>query len=129
MREAQLGVPNPAGAPGEVSFFHFGSGRGGTPEANIERWYGQFQEPREALGAEVTRDIVGATVVHRFRASGTYLSGMPGGPRTPQPGTTLLATVLESDTGHVFVRFVAPTPLAQATAEDFAAMVEGAARR
>src|SRR4051812_29124713 len=49
MRKAQLKVPNPeqdAGAA-EVVFYYFGeSGAGGT-QANVDRWFGQFQEPKE----------------------------------------------------------------------------------
>lgn len=123
MRQAQFEVPNPVGPAGTVAFYYFGVGRGGSAEANIERWYRQFQEPRESLDAEVTRDKVNDIVVHRFRASGTYLSGMPGGLRTPTPLTTLRAAVFEGAAGNVFVRFVAPTGLSKAHAAGFAAMV------
>ena len=129
MRKAQYEVPNPVGPRGVVAFFHFGAGRGGTAEANIERWYRQFQEPRTDLDAELTRDTVGDIAVHRFRASGTFLSGMPGGPKTPMPDTTLRAAVFESEAGNVFVRFVAPTGLSMAHAAGFDAMVDSVTRR
>ncbi|MSO75996.1 MAG: hypothetical protein EXQ87_03660 [Alphaproteobacteria bacterium] len=125
MRKAELAIADPSGGPeGQCSFFHFGAGQGGTAAANIERWYGQFQEPRERLGARVSVEEVGGTRLHLFRASGTFLSGMPGGPQSPLPGHTLLGAVLESPGGHVFVRCVATDKLAQACEPAFVAMVK-----
>jgi hypothetical protein len=130
MRKAELQIKNPdSGPPGNCSFFHFGPGQGGTADANIERWYGQFQEPRERLGARVTVEEIGGTKLHLFRASGTFLSGMPGGQQTPVPGHTLLGAVLESPGGHVFVRCVAPDKLAQASEPGFLAMVKSPLQR
>lgn len=124
MRKAELHIPDHDGKGGTCSFFHFGAGQGGTPEANIERWYGQFQEPRDKLDAKVTVETVGGTRLHLFRANGTFLSGMPGGPTTPEPNTMLLGAVLESGQGHVFVRCVAPTALALESQPAFLAMVK-----
>ncbi|MEQ9643585.1 MAG: hypothetical protein RIM84_26440 [Alphaproteobacteria bacterium] len=129
MRKAQYEVPNPVGAPGVVTFFHFGAARGGTAQANIERWYRQFQEPRDYLDADVTRGTVGDLVVHRFRATGTFLSGRPGGPKTAMPDTTLRAAVFEGRDGNVFVRFVAPTGLSKAHADGFDQMVDSVTPR
>ena len=77
---------DPSGGPeGQCSFCHFGAGQGGTAAANIERWYGQFQEPRERLGGRVSAEEVGGARLHLFPASGTFLSGMPGGEQRRQP--------------------------------------------
>ncbi len=124
MRKAMFRVPNPDGNDGAVTFYHFGPGRGGSAEANIERWYRQFKEPRDQVNArQQTKDLAG----HRlslFSASGTFLSGMPGGPTTEVPGHSLMAAVIEGPDGNVFIRFVAPTDLAEASASDFQTLVE-----
>jgi hypothetical protein len=126
MRKAQLKVQEPASKEvGEIVFFHFGQGGGGDTKANIDRWLSQFQEPREKLQSkteEVTADKRKITYV---QAQGTYLSGTPGGPKTPQPNTMLLGAILESQEGNVFVRFTAPTRLATASQTTFRKMLEG----
>ena len=56
MRVAQYGLPGPAGEA-TLGIFFFGPGQGGSVEANIERWFGQFKQedghtgPRGALDA------------------------------------------------------------------------------
>jgi len=128
MRRAELTIPAAAGGePGLVTFFHFGAGRGGTPEANIERWEQQFEEPKLALNPTRETTRIGGRTVHFFRAAGTFRSGMPGGPTTPLPEHTLLGAVIENDQdGHVFIRLVAPNALADAAAPAYRRMVEDA---
>lgn len=130
MRKAELRIPDPLGGEqGVCSFFHFGPGQGGTPAANIERWQDQFQEPPQKLAAKIGVEDIAGTRVHWFRASGTFLSGMPGQATEPKPGTTLLAAVLESTQGHVFVRCVAPTRLADASEPAFRALIQSPLQR
>ena len=50
MRKAMFRVPNATG-DGAVTFYHFGPGLGGGPQANIERWRRQFQGAGRATGA------------------------------------------------------------------------------
>src|SRR3989441_9591655 len=91
MRKAQLKVPGPDGKQSaEVVFFYFGPGNGGGTQANVERWLGQFQEPKEKINSKVEEATVNKRKVTYVQAEGTYLSGMPGGPRTPQLNSMLL---------------------------------------
>ena len=39
----------------EIVVFYFGAGSGGSVEANINRWLGQFNEPKEKLSAKVEK--------------------------------------------------------------------------
>lgn len=127
MRKAQLKINNPAGKePAEVVFFHFGEGSGGGTQANIDRWLGQFEEPRAKLQPKIEEVTLNKRKVTFLRAQGTYLSGMPGGPRTPQPNTMLLGAILESDQGNVFVRLTGPASLAESVQGPFRKMIEGA---
>jgi hypothetical protein len=126
MRKAQLKVPGKDGKHAEVIFFYFGEGGGGGTKANIDRWLGQFEEPREKINAKVEEKKVNARTVTYVQAEGTYKSGMPGGPTTPQPNTMLLGAILESEQGNVFIRMTGPVELVKTSQADFKKMVEGA---
>ena len=127
MRKAQLKV---SGADktnaAEVVFYHFGPGNGGGVQANVDRWFTQFQEPREKLGAKSEETKIGKTKVTFVRAEGTFLSGMPGGARTAQPGTALRGAILESKGGDVFVKMTGPAALVKSSEDDFRKLIESA---
>ncbi len=84
MRKAQLKVvDSKTKASADVIFFHFGQGDGGGTKANVERWFGQFKEPRDQIKAKSEEVTVGKHKVTYVEAEGTYMSGMPGGAQTP----------------------------------------------
>ena len=127
MRKAQLKIPGAdKQAGGEVVFFHFGENNGGGTQANVDRWFGQFQEPREKIHAQTEAATIGKRKVTYVQAEGTYLSGMPGGPKTAQPDSMLLGAILESPHGSVFIKLTGPANLAKKAKEPFRKMVEGA---
>lgn len=127
MRKAQLQVPSSDGKKSpEVVFFHFGKGGGGGAKANIERWFNQFQEPREKINARSELVTLGKHKVTYVTADGTYKSGMPGGPQTPMTGYALLGAIIESDEGDVFIRMTGPKELTEKSAAVFKKMVEDA---
>jgi hypothetical protein len=127
MRKAQLKVTDAAGKEtAEVVFFYFGEGGGGGTQANIDRWLAQFEESKDKLNSKVEETTVGKRKVSYVRAQGTYLSGMPGGAKTPQPNTMLLGAILESAQGNVFIKFTGPAKLAETSQTGFRKMVEGA---
>ncbi len=134
MRKAQFRVPgsdvgSDSGSDGGVVFYHFAPGRGGTTEANIERWYLQFSEPRDELEAEDEERLWGGRRLHLFRAAGTYRGrGLDGAP-LEVPDFAFLGAILEAPSGRVFVRFVAPKELAATEAEGFRRMVSEAFER
>lgn len=128
MRKAQLKV-NDADKKqsAEVIFFYFGQGNGGGTQANVDRWLSQFQEPKDKINSKVEEATAGKRKVTYVQAEGTYLSGMPGEPKTAQPNSMLLGAILESDQGNVFVRLTGPADLAKASKSEFRKMMEGAA--
>jgi hypothetical protein len=127
MRKAQLKISDPAKKESaEVVFFFFGEGNGGGVKANVDRWLGQFQEPKDKINSKVEDVSVGHRKVTYVQAEGTYLSGMPGAAKTAQPDVMLLGAIMESDQGAVFIKLTGPAKLAAASRNDLRKMVEGA---
>jgi hypothetical protein len=127
MRKAQLGIPGADKKDaGEVIFFYFGEGGGGGVKANIDRWLGQFEEPRDKINAKTEETTVNGRKVTYVQADGTYLSGMPGGAKTRQTNTMLLGAILESDRGNVFIRATGPAAVLKSSQATFRKMVESA---
>ncbi|MCI0535374.1 MAG: hypothetical protein L0Z50_09100 [Verrucomicrobiales bacterium] len=124
MRKAELKVTDAKGKA-EVIFFDFGGGQGGGTKANIDRWLGQFQEPREKINAKTEEVAFGQRKATFVQAQGTYMSGMPGGPKTPLKDHALLGAILESDAAKVFVRMTGPIEVVKGAESDFKKMIEG----
>ncbi len=127
MRAAQLKVTDAKSkATGDIIFFYFGAGGGGGVKANVDRWFGQFEEPREKINAKTEEKTVGKARVTYVSAEGTYKSGQPGGPFTPMKDHALLGAIVEGGDGSVFIRLTAPKDLAKSSTDEFKKMVEGA---
>ncbi len=127
MRKAELKVVDEkTKAKAEVVFYHFGQGGAGGTQANVDRWFGQFVEPRDKINAKTEDSIVGKHKVTYVSAEGTYKSGMPGGAQTPMPNYALLGAILEASEGSVFVKMTGPKELTKSATADFKKMVEGA---
>lgn len=105
MRMAQASIPG-TGGDATVAVFFFGEGGGGGTEANLQRWLGQIEAPAEPERGRFETDGFTVTWVD---ASGTLLpSGMGTGPSEPQPGSRLLAAVIEGPGGPWFVKATGP---------------------
>jgi len=127
MRKAILKVVDAkTKAAAEVVFYHFGQGNGGGTQANVDRWLGQFVEPRDKISAKVEEVTVGKHKVTYVSGEGTFKGGMPGGPQTPTPEYALLGAIVEASEGSVFIKLTGPKALSKASAEDFRKMVESA---
>lgn len=128
-RKAQLKVPDPfdPAKPGaDVVFFDFGAGQGGAIEDNISRWVGQFeQKDGAAVKPVVEAATIKGTKVTRVRVdSGTFSSGMPGGPTTPMENYGLYGAIIESTQGNVFIKMTGPADMVRAAAANFEALVQ-----
>jgi hypothetical protein len=125
MRRAELEYGE-AGKTAEAIFYFFGQGQGGDRQANVTRWLGAFEEPKDKINSKVETKKVGSAEVTYVEAEGTYKSGMPGGPTTPKPGTKLLGAILESPNGNVYVRMTGPIATVKAADAEFRKMIESA---
>ena len=127
MRKAQLKINDAEKkTSAEIVFFHFGAGGGGGLQANIDRWYRQFEGTREAIKARSEEAKVGKHKITYVQAEGTFNSGMPGGPTTPMKDYALRGAIIESSEGDVFVKLTGPAALVKASEADFKKMVESA---
>ena len=125
MRKAQLKVAGEnAKTNAEVAFFQFGAGPMGGVKANVDRWLGQFVEPRDKTNTKTAEVTVGKTKVTYVQAEGTYKSGMPGQALTPMPDYALAGAIIEASDGNIFVKMTGPKALVRASARDFKTMVE-----
>jgi hypothetical protein len=104
MRLATYQVPE----GGECGVYYFGQGQGGSVEANIDRWIGQFQQSKDTAKRE-TRTIHGLKVT-TVDVSGVYTGmGGPNAPKgPPKQGYRLLGAVVEGPQGSVFMKFTGP---------------------
>ena len=59
----------------------------------MDRWFRQFEEPRDKINAKTEDVTVGKHKVTYVSAEGTYKSGMPGGPQTPMPNYALVGAI------------------------------------
>lgn len=117
MSKATIEHPAKEGAAIKALFYHFGSGQGGSVEANINRWIGQFEGTPEVQREE--KNIDGTQVVF-LTATGTYLDGPPfGGAKTPRPNYQMLAAIVVGKDAPVFIKLTAPKAEAEAIQESF----------
>lgn len=105
--------------PLEAKFYDFGGPSGGV-DANVQRWISQFEGTPEVKKEELT---FGDTKVVLVTASGTYLEGMPGGPKTPRPDSTLLGAILAGSESNVFIKMAGPKAAIAKAQEDFKKLV------
>jgi hypothetical protein len=110
----------------DVVFFYFGPGGAGGVKANVDRWLSQFKEPRNESNTKTEEATLGKTKVTYVTAEGTYLSGMPGGPKTEVPDALLLGAIIEGAQGSVFVRMTGPAAEARGQTAAFRGMIEKA---
>ncbi len=124
MRKAQLEIPGTNQEKADITFFHFGPGQGGGIQANVNRWFGQFQG-----GPTSQREATeGRTRIYYVQATGTFQSGMPGGPTTPLENYALLGAILaDEQSGDVFVKMTGPKPTVESASTLFQEMIIQAA--
>jgi hypothetical protein len=113
MRVAEFTVPRVAGdaEDGEVIVYFFG-GSGGSVDANIDRWVGQFTTPSGGPVAPPKRmaSTNGTLKVTAIDVSGTYVAEVRPGvaERLNKPDFRMRAAVVETPKGPYFVKFTGP---------------------
>jgi hypothetical protein len=106
----------------ECAVYFFGPGQGGTVDANIARWKGQFtgQGGAPAPANVATRKVRGLAMT-TIDVAGNY-SGIAG-PTASAPQTVagyrLLGAIVEGPGGNVFIKFTGPTKTVAANQQKF----------
>jgi hypothetical protein len=116
-----------AAAPGdamsaECGVYFFGAGQGGSVDANIERWTGQFTGANGAAAApHIAKRAVHGLTIHTVDVAGAY-SGL-GGPMASASHTVagyrLLGAIVEAPGGNIFIKFTGPGKTIAANQQKF----------
>jgi len=116
MRLAQFDVGTDA-AGDAVQCIVFG-GNMGADDDNIKRWVGQMGPAAKDAAKIVSSEHDGLKVT-RLEASGSYTDSMrPGEPKTVATAK-MLAAIVESPAGKVYVKLAGPTTVVDAAAAGF----------
>jgi hypothetical protein len=136
MRKAQFTLPRAANdaEDAELVVFYFGADQGGSVEANLKRWYGQFAQPDGSASAEkakVAREVVDEMNLTTVDLSGTYVAPiMPGNAENyNKPNFRMLAAVLETLQGPYFFKLVGPEQTVAHWAASFNRFMHSAKRK
>jgi len=131
MVETEFSLPPIAGDEGSGRFTVMGAG--GSIEANIDRWIGQFSQPDGSATkdkAAVKKLKVAGCSVTLVDVTGTY-KDMPGGPFAggrviERTDYRMLAAIIETgDAGNYFLKLYGPAKTVGNSADGFRKMVEG----
>ncbi len=106
---------------------------GGSIDANIERWYGQFTQPDGKATKDVAKSEefeIGGNKVYLVDLSGNFKESMGGGPFAP--GRTVMredyrmlgAIVDTKASGLIFIKMVGPKKVCDKLAEGFKKMLK-----
>ena len=128
--ETEFSIPSAGDLPaGRMTVM----GAGGSVQANVDRWYGQFSQPdggnTKDKATTKTLKLAGSTVT-LVDVSGTY-KDTPGGPfaggkTIERPDYRMLAAIVETaDAGSHFLKFYGPAETVAKEADGFRKMVEG----
>ena len=126
MRIATYRLHAIAGDPedAECAVYFFGTGQGGTVDANLERWAHQFTAPdgqSPAQPAKIEKRVFAGLKVSTLTVSGTYLGagGMMGQEEVKKPNYRMRAAIIEAPEGLVFFKLTGPLNTVAAAEGDF----------
>lgn len=125
-RLAQFKITTPGkGMTAEVIVYYFGKRGGGTAEANIERWQGQFiGTENHPITPTVDRFQSNGMTVTTAELHGSYARGIGIGPvGEPKPDQALLAAVVETPEGNLIIQLHGNAPSVSMQKEAFLAFI------
>jgi hypothetical protein len=115
MRVAQYKLPKAEGDQTDASLvlYFFGSNQGGTPQANVDRWISQMQQPDGSPSKDKAKTetlTINGLKVTTVDVTGTYTAEMaPGsGSFHNDDNYRLRAAVIETPKGNYFVKLTGP---------------------
>ena len=130
MRKAQFKLHGQGeSGDAEMAVFNF-PGTGGSVDANLERWYGQFRQPdgsstsEHAEKEEIKVNEINVTIVY---TTGTFLqstSPMMTGPVEEKPNFAMLAAIVDLPNGYWFFKVTGPRETIDFWRKSFASFVK-----
>ncbi len=111
----------------ECVVYFFGAGQGGSIEANVERWKGQFRRSDgKPVDVKAGKRTIHGMAVTTLDISGDY-SGM-GGPmaasKSVQSGYRLLGAIVKGPGGNIFLKFTGPAKTIAANQKKFEQLLD-----
>jgi hypothetical protein len=113
---------------GDCAVYFFGAGQGGSVDANLDRWIGQFLQadgkPSKSA-AKIAQQTVHGWPVTTVDVSGAYtgMGGPTAQPGPAMPGYRMLAAIVEGPQGSVFFKFIGPAKTVAANQAAFEKML------
>jgi hypothetical protein len=91
----------------ECVVYFFGQGQGGSVQANMDRWKGQFGPSATAKTAD---RVIHGLKVTTIDIAGSYsgMAGPMGGAAPAKPGYRMLGAIIENPGGNIFLKFAGP---------------------
>lgn len=130
MRLATYSIPHAVADTenGECGVYYFGPGQGGSVQANLDRWIGQFSQAggkSSKSAAKVDSRFVHGLKITTVDVSGAYTGGGPmGQPGKPAPGYRLLGAIVEGPQGSVFFKLTGPAKTVAQNQSAFSQMLD-----
>ena len=104
--------------PGRVTIM----AAGGSVEANIQRWKGQFRNPTHS---KVEKKEINGYTVHLVDLAGTYLDRRgPFAPAVPRAGYRMLGAIIQTPQANFFVKFYGPQNTVAKNEQAFQKMIQ-----
>jgi hypothetical protein len=109
----------------ECVVYFFGQGQGGSVEANMTRWKGQFTVNGQPAPGKTAAKTIHTLNANTLDITGAY-AGMGGpnmAPLAPKADYRMLAAIVEGPGGNIFVKFTGPVKTVTANLQKYDALL------
>ncbi|MCB9639411.1 MAG: hypothetical protein H6728_15515 [Myxococcales bacterium] len=133
MRLATYFLPAHADGVATCALYYFGRGQGGSVQANLNRWAGQFaKDPKTQMPPtpSIKKSQYNGLSVHTIEILGTYTASM--GPMVKGralSGQRMLGAIVEAPAGPVFFKCVGPDRAIQEARTNFQSLLNSLQRK
>lgn len=109
----------------ECVVYFFGEGQGGSVEANMTRWKGQFTTNGQPAPAKTATKTLNGLKASTLDITGNYagIGGPNMAPLAPKPDYRMLAAIVEGPGGNIFVKFTGPVKTVNANIAKYEALL------
>lgn len=109
------------GPGAECVVYFFGQGQGGSVQANLQRWGGQFTVNGQPAPSKTAKKTIHGLNVTTMDVAGTYAGtgGMAMTPQPPKADYRMLAAIIEGPGGNIYIKFTGPAKTVAANAAKF----------